>query len=125
FAILRRAGVKVALNTGFSRSVAKVLLHRLGWNAPSVIDADVTSDEVPRGRPHPDMVRLLMNRLGVRDPGAVAKVGDTQADLEEGTNAQCRLVIGVATGSYSLAELEQYPHTHLVQSVADVPDIVL
>ena len=55
FAALRRAGIKVALNTGFSRPIAAVLLARLGWAAPAVIDADVTSDEVPRGRPHPDM----------------------------------------------------------------------
>lgn len=125
FATLRRAGVKVALNTGFNRAVAGVLLDRLEWHTPSVIDADVTSDEVPHGRPQPDMIRLLMRRLGVGAPRAVAKVGDTRADLEEGTNAGCGLVVGVTTGSFTREQLEAYQPTHIVESVADVPEMVL
>src|SRR5262249_41024436 len=103
FAALRRAGIKVALNTGFGRAIATVVLQRLGWHAPAVIDADVASDEVPRGRPFPDMIRLLMARLSITDPRRVAKVGDTKADLEEGANAGCGLIIGVTSGSYTRA----------------------
>ena len=125
FAALRAAGGKGALDTGFFRPIAGVLLDRLGWRAPAVIDADVTSDEVPRGRPHPDMIRHLMARLGVTDPARVAKVGDTQADVEEGTNAGCGFVIGVLTGSSSREQFQQWPHTHLVESVADVPALLL
>jgi phosphonatase-like hydrolase len=125
FAVLRRTGVKVALDTGFFRPIVNVLLGRLGWHAPDVIDADVTSDEVARGRPHPDMILHLMARLGVADPRRVAKVGDTQADMEEGTNAGCGLVIGVLTGSSSREQLQAWPHTHIVASVADVPALAL
>jgi phosphonatase-like hydrolase len=125
FAELRQAGVKVALNTGFNRSVAGTLLDRFGWREPDVIDASVTSDEVARGRPHPDMIRLLMGRLGVRDPRTVAKIGDTRVDLEEGTNAGCGLVIGVTTGAFTREQLKEHPHTHIVASVADVPAMVL
>lgn len=125
FATLRGAGVKVALNTGFFRPIADALLARLGWRVPAVIDADITSDEAPRGRPHPDMIHCLMKRLGIEDPGRVAKVGDTRADLEEGTNAGCALVIGVTTGSFSHAQLQTCPHTHIVASVADVPALLV
>jgi phosphonatase-like hydrolase len=125
FATLRRAGIKVALDTGFSRPIADVLLARLGWSSPAVIDADVTSDEVPRGRPHPDMIHQLMRRLGIADPGRVAKVGDTRADLEEGTNAGCGLVIGVTSGSSSREQLAASPHTHIVESVVEVPALIL
>jgi phosphonatase-like hydrolase len=125
FAALRRAGVKVAVNTGFFRPITEVLLARLGWRPPEVIDADVTSDEVPRGRPHPDMIRHLMARLGVEDARRVAKVGDTKADLEEGSNAGCGLVVGVTTGSFSREQLRACPHTHIVESVAEVPALVL
>jgi phosphonatase-like hydrolase len=125
FAALRRAGIKVALNTGFFRPIADVLLTRLGWHPPAVIDADVTSDEVPRGRPHPDMIRYLMTRLGIQDPRRVAKVGDTRADLEEGANAGCGLVIGVTTGSFSRGQLQAYPHSYIVGSVAEVPALLL
>lgn len=125
FAALRRAGIKVALNTGFHRPIVEVLLARLGWHSPALIDADVASDEVPSGRPHPDMIRHLMARLGVEDPHRVAKVGDTRADLEEGVNAGCGLVIGVTTGSYSRAQLSAYPHSFILESVAEVPALLL
>jgi phosphonatase-like hydrolase len=125
FAALRRAGVKVALNTGFNRAITAVLLARLGWRSQAVIDADVTSDEVARGRPYPEMIHSLMARLGVHDPGRVAKVGDTKADLEEGANAGCGLVIGVTSGSFTREQLQSCPHSHIVESVAKVPGIVL
>jgi phosphonatase-like hydrolase len=125
FAELRRAGVKVALNTGFFRPIVDVLLDRLGWSIPAVIDASVTSDEAPRGRPHPDMIWHLMARLGVADARRVAKVGDTPVDLEEGTIAGCGLVIGVTTGAATAKRLRECPHTHIVSSVADVPALVL
>jgi phosphonatase-like hydrolase len=125
FAALRRAGVKVALNTGFNRTVTAVLLDRLGWGVPAVIDAVVASDEVPRGRPWPDMIRLLMARLGVQDGRRVAKVGDTRADLEEGANAGCGLNIGVPTGALTREQLQAFPHSHILGSVAEVPAVVL
>ena len=82
-------------NTGFDRAITDVILDRLGWTGEGLIDATIASDEVARGRPHPDMIRELMRRRGVAEAARVAKVGDTPADLEEGTNAGCGLVIGV------------------------------
>ena len=126
FAELRRAGVKVALNTGFSRAVTQALLDRLGWSgSPPAVDASVCSDEVPRGRPYPDMVWHLMRQLGVSDARNVAKVGDTPVDLEEGTSAGCGLVIGVTSGRGRREQLLAAPHTHLVASVVDVPRLCL
>lgn len=84
FAALRRAGVKVALNTGFFRPIADVLLARLGWRSPAVIDADVTSDEAPRGRPHPDMIRCLMTRLGISDARRVARSATPRPTWKKG-----------------------------------------
>ena len=119
---LRRAGIKIALNTGFSRAIASVLIDRLRWN--DRIDASVTSDEVPCGRPYPDMIEHLRKQLGIAAAARVAKVGDTPADLEEGTNAGCGLVIGVTQGSHTREQLARCPHTHLIDSVADVPDLL-
>jgi phosphonatase-like hydrolase len=118
-ATLRERGIKVALNTGFSRDIVDVILPRLGWSAPATVNAVVTSDEVPRGRPHPDMIQYLMAELGVSDVKHVAKIGDTIADLEEGINAGCGLNIGVLTGSATRAELSKLPHTHILNSICD------
>jgi phosphoglycolate phosphatase-like HAD superfamily hydrolase len=55
----------------------------------------------------------------------VAKVGDTAVDLNEGTNAGRGLVVAVATGGFTREQLAARPHTHIVTSVAAVPDLVL
>ncbi len=124
FKRLKAAGIRVALDTGFSRDIADVILGRLGWADPRLIDATVTSDEVARGRPHPDMIQKLMRDLHIADAKRVAKVGDTPSDLEEGANAGCGMVIGVTGGSHTREQLAGYPHTHLVTSVAELPAIL-
>jgi phosphonatase-like hydrolase len=124
FRRLRAAGVKVALDTGFTRDIVDVLLARLGWSDGKLIDATVTSDEVERGRPHADMIERAMRELGVRDPGSVAKVGDTPADLLEGAAAGCGMIIGVTGGTHSAEQLQAFPHTHLVASVVEVPKLL-
>lgn len=120
---LRSLGVRVGLDTGFNRHIADMVIERMGWKHRDLIDVTVTSDEVERGRPFPDMIRHLMAVTGVTEAGAVAKVGDTPSDLEEGTNAGCGLVIGVTNGSHTQEELTPYPHTHLVPSVASLPEL--
>lgn len=123
FSRLHRAGIKVALNTGFSRDIVRALLERLSWANNDLIDATITSDEVERGRPHPDMIRNLMRKLGVTDPQRIAKVGDTPADLLEGKNANCGLVIGVTGGSSTREQLEIFPHDYLIGTVAELPEL--
>ena len=124
FSRLQKRRIKVALNTGFSRDITQSLLERLGWQQSPLIDASVTSDEVKRGRPHPEMIRHLMKRLMVRDARRVAKVGDTPVDLLEGANAGCEFVIGVTGGSHTHDQLEHFPHSHLIASVADLPAVL-
>jgi len=124
FGTLKEAGIKVALNTGFNRAITQVILDRLVWSDSPLIDATICSDEVPRGRPHPDMIRQLMRRLEIVDPASVAKIGDTPADLQEGRNAGCGLIIGVTEGTHSREELESHPHTYLIDSVKELPALL-
>ena len=119
FAALRCAGIKIALDTGFSRDIADAIIERLGWQ--DKIDASITSDEVENGRPHPDMIFALMSHFGISDPARVAKVGDTPSDLREGHAARCGWVIGVTEGTHTAAQLTSCPHTHLIPTVAVLP----
>jgi phosphonatase-like hydrolase len=120
FRRLKAAGVKTAVNTGFNRAITDVLLDRMGWRAAGLLDASAASDEAPRGRPHPDMIRRIMAALGVTDPARVAKVGDTPADLLEGASAGCGWVIGVTEGTHSREQLLPHPHSHLIGTVNEL-----
>jgi phosphonatase-like hydrolase len=124
FRKLRAAGIRVALDTGFTRDIVDVILARLGWNDPKLVDLTVTSDEVEHGRPQPDMVYKAMHVLGLKDAARVAKVGDTPADLAEGTSAGCGMVVGVTGGSHTADQLRKFPHTHLIASVRDLPGLL-
>lgn len=124
FKALRKAGVRVALDTGFSRTTADIIIDRLGWKSASLIDASVTSDEVDRGRPYPDMIRRIMGLTGISDMADVAKVGDTPSDLLEGEQAGCHFNIGVTYGSHTSDQLAEYPHTHLVSDIKEIPALL-
>lgn len=123
FETLQKKGIKVILDTGFSREIADVIIDRLGWRAK--IFASVTSDEVAQGRPFPDMIFRAMELAGVRDVKEVAKVGDTASDMQEGSSAGCMYVIGITQGAFAKEELEKEPHTHLISKLQEILDIVV
>jgi phosphonatase-like hydrolase len=124
FAALKAKGIKIALDTGFDKAITEVILERVGWQQQGLIDAVATSDQVAFGRPYPYMIYRIMEELEIRSIQSVAKVGDTVSDLEEGTNAGCRYVVGVTTGAYTREELEKGPHTHLVASLDELLSIL-
>jgi phosphonatase-like hydrolase len=114
-------GVHIAFNTGFARATADLVLQTMGWaDFPSV-----ASDEVPRGRPAPDLIRRAMELVGVLDPRHVGVAGDTPADLQAGTAAACAMVVGVGCGSHRLDELAPHPHTLLLPDLTTLPAVVL
>ena len=111
-------------STGPSCEPANAAIARMGWREQGLIDATITSDEVPRGRPHPDMVERLMTLTGVTDPMLVAKVGDTPMDIREGQAAGCRFVIGVTSGTHPAEALRAHAPTHLIAELLEIPDLL-
>jgi phosphonatase-like hydrolase len=124
FRLLKERNLKIVVDTGFDRQITDPLLDRLGWKKNQLIDASVTSDEVERGRPYPDMIFHAMKLTGVTDASKVAKVGDTASDLQEGTAAGCNLVIGVTTGAFTREQLFKEPHTHLIDQINELVQII-
>ncbi|WP_258064430.1 HAD-IA family hydrolase [Arthrobacter sp. ZGTC131] len=122
---LKSRGIKVALTTGFSKDVAEPLLATLGWRVGDgeLLDAVVTSDEVPRGRPAPYMIHRAMERIGVTDVAAVLAAGDTANDLQAAANAGVTGV-GVLTGKLGAEELRRYPHHSIREGVRHLPGLV-
>lgn len=117
-------GIKVALDTGFSRDITDIILSRVGWAEGRYVDASAASDEVPEGRPSPHMIRKIMAELGISDPKSVIKIGDTEVDVNEGHNAGCLMSIAVTSGIFSEAELIPHRPTHLVKNLKEILTIV-
>ncbi len=124
FQTLKATGVKVALNTGFTKAITDTILSRLGWNESPMLDYVISSDEVPHGRPHPDMIRAIMNALTITHVKQVVKVGETQVDVQEGRNAGCGLVVSVTTGAYTRKQLESYDPDFIIDSLEELPALI-
>jgi phosphonatase-like hydrolase len=124
FETLRRAGVRVALQTGYAAPVANSIMTGLGWTVGETVDALVTSDTVAASRPAPYLVFHAMEATGARDVRRVLTAGDTPNDLRAGMNAGAGFVVGVTTGSFTRSQLEAEPHTHILDSVAAVPTLL-
>jgi phosphonatase-like hydrolase len=123
FTRLRGAGVKVALTTGLDRVVADVIFEQLPSRL-SLVDAVVCGDHVALGRPAPYMIFRAMEGVEILDVRHVASVGDTVNDLRAGWNAAVAGNIGVLTGAHSLRSLSRAPHTHILASATEVPDVL-
>jgi phosphonatase-like hydrolase len=124
FSRLHEMGIKVGLDTGFSRDITDVILERVGWKNSPLIDVTVASDEVKRGRPFPDMIQKMMELLGIEDTLEIIKIGDTEVDVNEGHQTGCLMSIAVTTGAYTEAELRKHHPTHVIHSLSELIPIL-
>ena len=118
FDAMRKRGTKIYLNTGFNRKIAEIIVKQL--DLKSKIDGFIGSDEVKKGRPHPDMILLAMKKEGVEYSHKVMKIGDTVSDLYEGFSAGCAWNIGVLTGAQTYNELLTAPYTQILNNLERV-----
>ncbi|MBD3750046.1 MAG: HAD-IA family hydrolase [Sphingobacteriales bacterium] len=121
---IKANGVKIGINTGFSKEVAEVIVKRLQWREKGLIDLLVGSDEVEKGRPYPYMIQKMMKELGIENRAEIAKIGDTEVDILEGHQAGCAYIIGVTTGAYTRQELEKANPTHIIDSFRELNAIL-
>lgn len=124
FHSLKERNIKVGLNTGFSKEITEVIVERLGWMKNNLVDFVVSSNEVEAGRPHPFMIRDIMQKAQISDPKKVVKVGDTEVDVNEGKNAGCLYSIGVTTGAFKREELEPYEPSFIIDDLSELIRIV-
>ena len=120
---LRAADVRLCLTTGFSPATRQRIIDRLGWG--TLVDLALSPADAGRGRPWPDMILTALLRLRIDDVAEVAVVGDTSSDLVAGSRSGAGLVVGVLTGAHDREQLARAPHTHLIDSVADLPALIL
>ncbi len=105
FAGLRAHGLRLAIVTNVPRRVASTILESLEWYDRGLVDT-------------------AMRRTAVVESARVMKVGQTPADLAEGTLAGCGAVVALGHGAHPAHELRLRPHTHLVDQLLAVPDLL-
>ncbi len=122
FKYLRAKGIAVTLTTGFSRRTLDTLLNQLGWK--DLIDLSVTPSEAGRGRPHPDMLNMSVEVLGITKPSHVIVCGDTAADMQAAVSFGASQTIGVLSGAHDEHTLRDAGATSVINSVADLKSLI-
>lgn len=94
----RRRGLKIGTTTGYTREMLDLLVEA-SKKAGYIADCNLAPGDVGSGRPHPYMIYENAVRLEVYPLAAIAKIGDTPADIEEGLNAGTWSIGVAATGN--------------------------
>jgi phosphonoacetaldehyde hydrolase len=122
----RARGLKIGSTTGYTRAMLDVLLE-IGAQSGYSPDFSFAPEDVGSGRPHPFMLYECAVKLRVFPLSAIAKIGDTPADIEEGLNAGAWSIGVAGTGNgigLSYAHFQALPAqdraARLVQSRAEL-----
>ncbi|MCC0574794.1 MULTISPECIES: phosphonatase-like hydrolase [Streptomyces] len=121
---LTAEGRTVVLTTGFARPTQDAILTALGWQdlVPLTL---CPADAGGRGRPYPDMVlAAFLRTAAVDDVRRIAVAGDTSYDMLSGVRSGAGIVAGVLTGAHDEEQLTRHGATHVLRSVADLPDLI-
>ncbi|OXA78418.1 phosphonatase-like hydrolase [Flavobacterium aquidurense] len=121
---LKKDGIKIVLNTGYSSEVANTLLEKLKWTEGNQYDALITASDVVIGRPSPEMIVKAMELFGIVDASKVLKAGDSVIDIEEGKNANCGLTIGVLSGAQTRSQLKEANPDYILDSLASLYSVI-
>ena len=107
----RNRGLKIGSTTGYTRAMLDLLLEKSA-KAGYKPDCSIAPEDVGSARPEPFMLLENAVRLQVYPLAAIAKVGDTPADVLEGLNAGAWSIGVAATGNafgMSYSEFQALP----------------
>jgi phosphoglycolate phosphatase-like HAD superfamily hydrolase len=113
---LHDRGCRVALATVDVSRRARLALEYLGVS--HTLDLVVGGEEVARAKPDPEMIHLILDRLGIARSQAVM-VGDALNDVQMGANAGLKASIGVLTG-FATAEQMRPLTPFIAQDVSEL-----
>jgi HAD superfamily hydrolase (TIGR01549 family) len=97
-------GTKVGLAS--SAKAEELEQYKKIANIVDRVDADTSSADAEKSKPHPDIFEAALEKLGDLAPERVIVVGDTPYDAEAAAKAGIR-TIGLRCGGWSEAELKQ------------------
>jgi phosphonatase-like hydrolase len=119
---LRAAGIRVGVLTTLPRRVHDMVLD--GAELRRHIDLALSTDDVPRGFPAPDLVLTAVLQTGTGSVGEVAVIHSTGAGVEGGRRSGASIVAGVLTGPHSAQRLRSAGAMNVLDSIADLPCLI-
>src|SRR4051794_10928398 len=117
----RAAGLELAIVTGKTTDVADAMLRRC--RIRSLFTSVVGNERAARPKPHPDLMLLAVDELGVPAEQTLL-VGDGTHDIEMGRGAGAR-TCGVAWGVHQAHLLHAAGADHVVHSMAELRALIL
>jgi HAD superfamily hydrolase (TIGR01509 family) len=99
---IKHEGRKIGIATDCSRSELAHYLRSAG--VTRLVDRAACGDDARRGKPHADLIKLALTRLGV-GPSASLLIGDTPSDAEAARKAGVA-AIGLLTGGFRNCDLK-------------------
>jgi phosphonoacetaldehyde hydrolase len=117
----RSRGLRIGSTTGYTQAMLDLLLKKSA-QAGYAPDCSLAPEDVGAGRPHPFMLYETAIRLQVYPLAAVAKVGDTPADIEEGLNAGAWSIGVAGTGNAIGLSWEEFHSLPLAEQRARLSD---
>jgi phosphoglycolate phosphatase len=100
---LHECGCSVALATVDGGQRARLVMDFIGAN--HTLDLIVGGEDVVRPKPDPEMIHIILDRLGIGRSQAVM-VGDALSDVQMGISAGLKASIGVLTGFATAEQLQ-------------------
>jgi phosphoglycolate phosphatase len=119
---LTGSGLKTCLITGLPRDMLTLVLDTVGWRARC--DLALSPGDAPRGLPMPDLVLTAMLRLGAGDVREVAVAFGTESGVLAGRRAGAKIIAGVLTGPHTATRQRRAGATHLIETIAELPDLL-
>lgn len=117
---LQADGYRMAICTSRSNNSLHTLLQVLGIR--QFFAELATNEDVPHPKPAPDLVLLLLERLGA-DPKETLVVGDTVFDLQMGRAAGCR-TCGVTWGNQDRPTLQSASPDRILDDFRELAGIL-
>jgi len=111
---LKRRGYKLAIASNRPRKFSNILLRHL--RIEGFFDYILCKDEIKFGKPHPSILRKIMQGLNVSS-NETFYVGDMAIDVKTGRRAKVT-TFAVATGSSSFSELKEEKPNYLSKNLA-------
>ncbi len=117
FEQLRADGKRIVL--GSSAKKSELEIYKSIADIEGLTDADTSSDEADRSKPHPDIFEIALEKLGKPDPATVTAVGDTPYDAEAAIKAGITAV-GVLCGGFPEKDLREAGCVAIYRDPADL-----